>query len=78
MKTVTVTELRYKFRVVGALLRDGNEVVLTKRGKPIARIASVLNPTVQKFMKPDFMAQLKEILGDRIFSAKEIAEMRTT
>jgi hypothetical protein len=29
-----------------------------------------------KLVKPDIMAQLKATWGDRIFSAKEVAEMR--
>jgi len=31
---------------------------------------------VRKLVKPDIMAQLKETWGDRVFSTKEVAEMR--
>ena len=43
---------------------------------PIARITPPPKPARHKLVKPDIMAQLKETWGNRIFSAKEVAEMR--
>jgi antitoxin (DNA-binding transcriptional repressor) of toxin-antitoxin stability system len=76
MKTATVRDLRYDFPRVEAWIRNGNEIEVTKHGRPIARLSPLPKPTKRKPVKPDIMAQLKETWGDRIFSAKEVAEMR--
>ncbi len=76
MKTATVRDLRYDFPRVEAWIRNGDEIELTKHGRPIARITAVPRPARRKLVKPDFLAQLKETWGDRVFSAKEVAEMR--
>ena len=76
MKTATIRDLRYDFSRVEAWLRNGDEIEITRHGKPIARITPPPKPGRRKLVKPDIMAQLKETWGDRIFSAKEVAEMR--
>jgi hypothetical protein len=42
--------------------------VVASYGPPVA--------TSKKLVKPDFMAQLKEVWGDRVFAAAEVKEMR--
>ncbi|MDQ6630715.1 MAG: hypothetical protein M3Y82_03030 [Verrucomicrobiota bacterium] len=76
MKTATIRDLRYDFSRVEAWIRNGNEIELTRHGRPIARITPLSKPAGHKLVKPDIMARLKETWGDRIFSAKEVAEMR--
>jgi antitoxin (DNA-binding transcriptional repressor) of toxin-antitoxin stability system len=76
MKTATIRDLRYDFSRVEAWIRNGNEIEVTKHGRPIARITPLPKPATRKLVKPDIMARLKETWGDRIFSAKEVAEMR--
>lgn len=76
MKTATIRDLRYDFPRVEAWIRNGNEIELTKHGRPIARITPLPKPAAHKLVKPDIMARLKETWGDRIFSAREVAEMR--
>jgi antitoxin (DNA-binding transcriptional repressor) of toxin-antitoxin stability system len=76
MKTATIRDLRYDFSRVEAWIRNGSEIELTRHGRPIARITPLPKPTKKKLVKPDIMARLKEKWGDRIFSAKEVAEMR--
>jgi antitoxin (DNA-binding transcriptional repressor) of toxin-antitoxin stability system len=63
MATVTVRDLRYDFPKVEALLRLGEDIQITKRGKVIARLAPE-RPT-ERYI-PDYMAQLKEIYGDKV------------
>ena len=77
MKTATVRELRYDFPRVESWIRNGDEIELTKHGRPIARITPLPRTTKRKLAKPDIMARLKKTWGDRIFSAREVAEMRT-
>jgi prevent-host-death family protein len=76
MKTATVRDLRNHFPRVAAWIAEGEPVEITKSGKPFARLSPAPAAKPRKLVKPDIMAQLKETWGDRVFSAKEVAEMR--
>ena len=76
MKTATVRDLRYSFPRIEAWLHSGEQIEITKRGKTIARLAPATNPP-RRLVKPDILAQLKEVWGDKVFSGKEVAEMRS-
>jgi len=63
MKKATVRDLRYRFSAVEDLLRQGQEVQITKRKRIIARL---LPPTPQASVRrPDFMARLKKLFGKK-------------
>jgi prevent-host-death family protein len=76
MKTATVRDLRNRFPRVAAWIAEGESVEITKSGRPFARLMPVTPAQTRKLVKPDIMARLKEVWGDRIFSNKEVAEMR--
>ena len=76
MKTATVRDLRNRFPRVAAWITEGEPVEITKAGKLFARLVPPTPVKTPKLVKPDIMAQLKATWGDRIFSAKEVAEMR--
>jgi prevent-host-death family protein len=76
MKTATVTDLRNRFARVAAWIAEGEAVEITKAGKPFARLVPARAEKPRKVVEPDIMARLKETWGDRVFSAKEVAEMR--
>jgi antitoxin (DNA-binding transcriptional repressor) of toxin-antitoxin stability system len=76
MKTATVRDLRNQFARVAAWIADGEAVEITKSGKLFARLVPPAPVKKPKLVKPDIMAQLKKTWGDRVFSAKEVAEMR--
>ena len=76
MKTATVRDLRNQFPRVAAWIQNGEEVGITKAGKLFARLVPVAPAPARKLVKPDIMGQLKATWGDRVFSAKEVAEMR--
>jgi antitoxin (DNA-binding transcriptional repressor) of toxin-antitoxin stability system len=59
MRKVTVRDLRYRFREVENLLREGEEVQITKRKHVIARLMPV--QPVLPCPRPDFLARLKKI-----------------
>lgn len=74
MKTATVADLRNNFRRVSAWIEHGETVQIVKRGKPFAQLtAAVAEPPLVKI---DFMAQLKEVWGDKVFTTAEIEAMR--
>ena len=76
MKTATVRDLRNNFAMLEAWLRDGEEICIEKRGKPVAWLTGVVRRRSGKIKNPDFAARQKAIWGDRCFSEAEVAEMR--
>jgi antitoxin (DNA-binding transcriptional repressor) of toxin-antitoxin stability system len=64
MKTASIRDLRYNFKNIEHLLRQGEEVQITKRRRVIARIVPEKPETPR--VLPDFMGQLRAIYGDRI------------
>ncbi len=62
MKTVSVRDLRYDFKMVERILRQGEEIRITKRRQVIARM--VPEGPVPKAVMPDFMGRLRAIYGD--------------
>jgi len=76
MKTATVSALPNRFPRVAAWIAEGEPVEITKSGKLFARLVPPTPVKTTKLVKPDIMAQLKETRGDRIFSAKEVTDMR--
>ncbi len=63
MKKATVRDLRYRFSVVEDLLRDGEEVQITKRKRVIARLLPPEPAAPPR--RPDVAARLKKIFGKR-------------
>lgn len=76
MKTATIRDLRNRFPRVAAWITEGEAVEITKRGKVFARLVPPTPVKTPRLVKPDIMARLKETWGDRIFSTKEVEEMR--
>jgi len=76
MKTATVRDIRNHFARVSAWIEHGEAVEITKGGKAFARLVPATDTQPRKLVKPDFMARLKKTWGPRVFSAKEVAQMR--
>jgi antitoxin (DNA-binding transcriptional repressor) of toxin-antitoxin stability system len=77
MKTATVRDLRYDFPKIEAWLASGEEILITKHSKPVARISGPLATPAGKVPPlPDYRARLKRIWGDRVFTQEEVDEMR--
>lgn len=76
MHTLTVRDLRYDFGKVEAWLADGQEIEITKHGKPVARLSPPPPKQIPKFDIDAHRAWMKETWGDRVFSAEEVREMR--
>lgn len=77
MKTATVADLRNHFRRLSSWIEQGETVQIMKRGRPFARLVAI-KPLVSNAMvpKPDIMAQLREIWGNRVFTTGEVEAMR--
>jgi antitoxin (DNA-binding transcriptional repressor) of toxin-antitoxin stability system len=61
MTKASVRDLRYKFREVEDLLRQGEEIQITKRKRVIARLIPESDTKAPEL--PDFMSRLKKIYG---------------
>lgn len=62
MKKATVRDLRYRFPEIEAQLNKGEEIVLYKRRKMIARLLPV-RPKAEAY--PDFAALSRRIFGKK-------------
>jgi len=67
MKTISVRDLRYDFPKVEELLRSGEEIQITKRRRPIARLTPEPAPELAgRPPLPDFLGRMRANFGDRI------------
>ena len=64
MKKASIRDLRYRFPEVEALLREGQEIAITKRRKVIARL--IPNAAPVPVVPPDFLARLKKTYGKKV------------
>jgi len=76
MRTATVADLRNHFPRVVAWLDQGEEVEILRRGKPVACLVPPRSGNSGKIPKIDFAKRNKQIWGDRVFSVREVEEMR--
>ena len=77
MKTASIRDLRYDFPKLEAWLAGGEEILITKHSKPVAKISLPISEVADKLPPhPDYRARLKRIWGDRVFSQEEVEEMR--
>jgi antitoxin (DNA-binding transcriptional repressor) of toxin-antitoxin stability system len=66
MTKTSVRDLRYEFKKIERLLRQGEEIQITKRRRVIARLVPEKEEVAKKL--PDFRARMREIYGDKVFA----------
>lgn len=73
MKKASVRDLRYDFPKIERLLRQGEEVEVTKRRRVIARLVPERG---ERPKLPNFLARLRTIYGDKVLkvSGAELIE----
>jgi antitoxin (DNA-binding transcriptional repressor) of toxin-antitoxin stability system len=76
MKTATVRDLRYDFPKIESWLAGGEEILITKHSKPIARMSADMVSGLPLAPLPDFKARLEKTWGERFFTRQEVEEMR--
>jgi len=77
MRTTTVADLRNNFRRISSWIEHGETVRIMKRGRAFAQLTSVAEVSAPGTApKPDVMARLQEVCGDRVFSIEEVAAMK--
>jgi antitoxin (DNA-binding transcriptional repressor) of toxin-antitoxin stability system len=76
MKTATVRDLRNNFAKLECWLGEGEQIQIEKRGEPVALLCSLPKRQQTPAKRPDFAARRRAIWGKRVFSEKEVADMR--
>jgi antitoxin (DNA-binding transcriptional repressor) of toxin-antitoxin stability system len=66
MRKASVRDLRYEFKKIERLLRQGEEVQITKRRRVIARL--VPDGAEAPKQIPDFLGRLRTIYGDKVLA----------
>lgn len=63
VKTISVQDLRYRFKRIEGILRRGEALIVTKRGRPIARLLPESTRPMPEM--PDFEARLMRFTAAR-------------
>lgn len=66
MATASVRDLRYEFKKIERLLRQGEEVQITKRRRVIARLVPESAEGAKEV--PDFEARRRRIYGEKVLA----------
>jgi antitoxin (DNA-binding transcriptional repressor) of toxin-antitoxin stability system len=66
MKKASVRDLRYAFNKIERLLRQGEEVQITKRRRVIGRLVPENSATTGTL--PDFLARISAVYGDKVLT----------
>jgi len=66
MTKASVRDLRYGFKKVERLLRQGEEIQITKRRRVIARLVPESAEAAKDW--PDFRARMRSIFGDKVLA----------
>lgn len=78
MKTVSMLELRHHAEKIIAQVQKGQRVVLTRRGKPVARLEPIVNPkasAADPFYSLDRLGQLASDLTGEPLSNSQIDDI---
>lgn len=65
MRQASVRDLRYEFKKIERLLRQGEEIQITKRRRVIARLVPENDQAPAEL--PDFLGCIRAIYGDKVF-----------
>jgi len=76
MKTATTREVQHHFSNILNWVAEGEDVMVTRRGKRVARIVRYEEPEEQEVIVPDFFALRKTLGTDKGGGRNEILRMR--
>ena len=77
MRTATLRQLRHRFGSVFTWVEQGEAVGISRRGKIIALLCPPQPPKrARRRKRPDFLARLKRIYGDKVLSGNIVVEDR--
>ena len=74
MKTITVREVQHRLSAVLDSVRHGQSILVTKRGKPVAKIIPA-EPVRGKIVWPDFEARLTALFPKGVPPGKPLSDI---
>lgn len=75
MRTATVRDLRNHYTSLLGWVRAGEEIVITQRGKPVARLIPENPEGPNKVNWADSPAVTRDRSGERVLSAEESSQL---
>jgi prevent-host-death family protein len=77
MKTASIREVRHDFSRILEWVRNGEEVAITMRREPVARLLPIAAKAkkARQVKMPDVMARLHKVFGHKILSDKVVREI---
>ena len=72
MKTATVRQVRHDFGEVLSWIMDGEEVIITKHSRSIARMLPYVPEGDRQVKMPDFSKRMEKVFGSRILKSKDV------
>jgi prevent-host-death family protein len=79
MKTATIRQVRHDLGSVLQWVADGESVEISKRGQVVAMIVPPVTATRKRSSKrPDFLARLQRIYGQKPRGANPVVEERAS
>jgi prevent-host-death family protein len=75
MKTATVRDLRNRYTNLLSWIGAGEEIIITQRGKAIARLIPEQDQSAQKVKWSDSPAVKRDRSKSRVLSAKESSDL---
>jgi prevent-host-death family protein len=76
MKTATARDLRNRFADISRWVEEGEEIIVTKRGRAFARILPAGPPESRTIEIPDFAQRVKRLFGRKRLTAKQSEALR--
>ena len=76
MKRATVRQLRHDFGAVLNWVEEGEHVEISKRGKTVAVLSPPRPKKLRLKKRPNFIARLKRIYGDKVLPGNIVVEER--
>ena len=74
MKTITVREAQHRFSALLESVQKGREVIITKRGKPVAKVVPAETGT-KAVAWPDFEARLRGRFPKGVPAGQSVSEI---
>ncbi|MDB6021390.1 MAG: hypothetical protein JWQ04_1247 [Pedosphaera sp.] len=77
MKTASIREVRHNFSRILEWVANGEEVAITNRRRPVARLLPVDRKQTTVGKMPDVSARLRKVFGRKVVSDKVIKGLLT-
>jgi antitoxin (DNA-binding transcriptional repressor) of toxin-antitoxin stability system len=78
MKTATIRQVRHDLGSVLQWVADGESVAISKRGQVVAMIVPPVATRKRSSKRPDFLARLQRIYGQKPRGANPVVEERAS